>query len=182
MGRFDFLTTAIRFVFDALGVTPRPWMAAVALVVLGLTLGPSMHRSLSTTRARKLVLGLADLDPAARQARSQQILSLVERNPDGLIAIADEALRRRQEPLAREAYRLLRNSGKRPREQLRLEEALNGPLPRHVEEEVAAVERLLESGALARAEQRLERARGAFPRDERLADLRRRLDEARLRA
>lgn len=179
MGRFDAISTAIRFVFDAVGVQPRPWMGVAAFVLLALLLGPSVKRSLGAARARKLVVSLADLGPEQRQARSAEILSLVDRNPDGLVAIADEAIRRRQEPLAREAYRRLRNSGGKRRDQLRLEEELNGPLPRLVEEELDTLERLIAAGALERADQRLNRARAVFPQEVRLLDVARRIQDAR---
>lgn len=179
MGRFDGISTFIRMIFDALGVQPQPWMGVVAFVLLVVFVGPSVKRSLSTTRARKLVVGLADLDADARRERSEQILRLVDDNPIGLVAITDEAMRRRQLPLAREAYRRLRLTGLLPDEQIRLEEALNGPMPRHVDQELATLERLIEAGAHERAAQRLARARTVFPTDARLAELARRLEQAR---
>lgn len=177
MGRFDSISAVIRLLFDLVGVEPQPWMATVAFAALLVLFGPSVRRSMATTRARKMVLGLADLDAATRQAQVAQILALVDGNAVGLVAITDEALRRRQPTLAREAYRRLRLTGKQPVDQLRLEEALNGPLPRHLEEELETLERLLDAGATTRLNERLRRAIAVFPGDPRLAELARRVQQ-----
>ncbi|NOY25311.1 MAG: hypothetical protein GXP62_05510 [Oligoflexia bacterium] len=175
VGRFDSISAVIRLVFDLVGVKPQPWMAYVGFAILLVLFGPSVRRSLATTRARKLVLGLADLDAETRTAQVAQILALVDGNAIGLIAITDEAIRRRQPSLAREAYRRLRLTGKQPVEQLRLEEALNGPLPRHLDEELETLERLLDAGAIERLNERLSRAIAVFPGDPRLTELARRV-------
>jgi len=175
VGRFDGISMGIRMVFDALGVEPQPWMGMVGLVAFLILLGPSIRRTMSSSAARKMVLGMADLPAAARAARAREILAMVEHNPEGLIGVADEALRRRQRALAGDAYLLLRKTGKRPLEQLRLDEELHGPRPRHADTEAHAIERMLESGAHAAAQARLARARSAFPDDAELRALHERL-------
>lgn len=172
MGRFDAISTIIRMAFEAVGIQPQPWMAVVAVAAAMALAWPSLQRNARTARARKLVPRLVDHEPPARRAAVDEILRLVAGNPEGLVSVVDVALKNGQRPLAVRAYESLRTTPKAPRKELlRLDEALYGPPPRHPHEEEAAIERLLEAGALEGAATRCRRARAWFPTDQGLQHL-----------
>ncbi len=178
MGRFDAFSQIIRMAFDAVGIEPRPWMAVMAFLIGGVLLYPSLRDNARTARARKLLPTLIELEPDERTARAETIIELVEGNAQGLVSIADKALEHGHRPIAVRAYESLRQTKGAPRADLvRLDEALFGAAPRHPEAEAAAVERLVEAGALLRAEQRMRRARAWFPQDPALAALDQQLRE-----
>lgn len=159
-----------------MGIQPQRWMGpAVALVVL-ILLGPFILRNIRTGQARKRVGRLNLMDASARRAQSDEILDLVEGNADGLVSIADEAIRRGQLPLARLALQRLMSSGKRPLDQHRLAEALDGATPRDVELELVMIGQMIESAAFELARARLARARRAFPSEARLDEVERRIE------
>jgi len=177
VGRFDAFSTILRLALDSLGIQPQPWMGVAALSVGTILILPALIRNARTDRARKLLIGLLDLDADAREARVRKLLGLVEGNPHGLVSVADRALDRGHRAVALRAYEQLRRTPGAPRaDVMRLDEKLFGPPPRHAEAEAAAIERLIEAGALLRATERLRRARAWFPADASLQALQRRLD------
>ncbi|MCB9777829.1 MAG: hypothetical protein H6742_04635 [Alphaproteobacteria bacterium] len=178
MGRFDGIGAIVQMVFDAVGIEPQPWMSAVFLGLAIVLVGPAAMKNIRTAQARKRVVRLNELSPTERPALQEEILGLVRGNPQGLVAIADEAARRRQRPLAVAAYQELRRGGDLPKEVLRLHEELYGKRPDHPEEEAAAIERLIDAGALDRARERLAVARSWFPGDDSLRALQDRLAAA----
>lgn len=172
MGRFDAISTAIRWLFDLVGVQPRPWMGVAALALLLALAWPHLDRNARTAQARKLVPRALDGSPADRAATQARILDLVAGNPEGLVAVADAALRSNLRPLALEAYTALRALPRARRaDVLRLDTALHGERPHHPEQEAAAIERLVEAGALHGAATRCQRARAWFPDDPGLRQL-----------
>lgn len=176
MGRFDALTSLIRMLMEAVGLSPRPWMLPAAVVAVLLLLGPAILRNIHTGQARKRIGRLSMLDAPERQAQTLAILDLVRDNPVGTVAIAEEAIRRGQLRLARLALQRLQETGQRPADQHRLSEELDGPLPRNVDLERVVIDQMITSGARERARGRLARARIAFPGDPSLGELERRLD------
>ena len=176
MGRLDIFSDLIRWAFNQLGITPRPWMGVVGLVLIMGLLLPSISRNARTSRARKQVSRLHELPADAREPAMDHILSMVRGNPEALANLAELASRSGQGARADKAFRELRATrGARTRDLERLSELLHGPQPRHPVEEAAAIERLIEAMAWPRAEERCARALARFPTDPSLLALQARI-------
>ncbi len=177
MGGLGTLATAIEEILVDYGIHVPPWIGlAIAFGLIAVFL-PSIIKNAKVDKARRDMLRIHDLSsPEERERERQRIVDLATDNPVGLVAIADEALRKHQTAIARGAVERLRRTGKRPDDLRRLERALDGDKPRHLLGEVIAIEHLLKGGALEAARKRLETALETWPDAPELTALERSLD------
>jgi hypothetical protein len=176
MGGLGSLATAIEEILLDYGIHVPPWIGlaiAFGLIVLFL---PNIIKNAKVDKARRDMTRLQDLSPEDRDRERERILDMANDNPVGLVAIADEALRKHQTAIARGAVDRLRRTGKRPADLQRLERALDGDKPRHLLKEVIAIEHLSKAGAREAAAARLAAALLIWPDAPELRELRETVD------
>lgn len=157
----------------AFGIQPRPWMSVVLIAVALAVLVPLALRSQAGREARKAVVGLEGVASPGRAEAEARLLAAM-RAP-GLVAAAEEALRRGNARLASRAVdRLAAEGGDAATvKRLRRKLELLGPLDPVVERE--AIQALVDAGRTVTAWKRLDAALRKFPDDEELTRLRGRL-------
>lgn len=176
MGGLSTLKTAIEEILLDYGIHVPRWAGlALALFLIAVFL-PNIIKNAKVQRARSDMTRLQDLTPEERDRERQRILDMANDNPVGLVAIADEALRKHQTAIARGALERLRQTGKREADVRRLERALEGDKPRHLLKEVIAIEHLLKAGAREAAATRLAAALLIWPEAPELRELRESVD------
>ncbi|MBN1336611.1 MAG: hypothetical protein JXB39_11690 [Deltaproteobacteria bacterium] len=158
-GLADLARSLVEILRDAL----PPW---VVLVVAGLVVAlvlPFYWKGQRRSLARRRIAALTGVPRAEAGRLEAEAFSLVGTDPDGLVGVAEEALRHGREALARQAIARLAGTGRRPDHVARLERLLEGPPPRLPEEEALGVARLLDAGLVEAARRRLDRARARWP-------------------
>ncbi|MFT4979840.1 MAG: hypothetical protein ACI8S6_005752 [Myxococcota bacterium] len=166
------ITQSITSLLLALGIELPPWGMPAAALVLMVLLLPWILKNMKTSRARKLLKRATMESGAARDAMEQEALSLVSDNPTGLLAFADECVRRGRYGLARAALgRLPEGDTKLERERRRLLTQMAPLEPATAEAAAAAIERFLSEGLVEEAERRLQRAQRRWPEDASLVGL-----------
>jgi hypothetical protein len=176
MGGLGTLRTAIEEILLDYGIHIPPWAGAALALFLIVVFLPNIIKNAKVDKARRDMTRLQDLSPEERDRQREQILDMANDNPVGLVAIADEALRKHQTVLARGAVERLRRTGKRPDDVRRLERLLEGEKPRHLLKEVIAIEHLLQGGARDAAATRLAAALLIWPDAPELRELRESVD------
>jgi len=157
------LAETISKLLVAFGITLQPWMAPVAVLAIMLVLLPHILRNMRTGRARKLLRQAAMVPGPEGSDLEQRALDLVDGQPMGLVAVAEEAIRRGRMALAREAVRRLADTGRQHAHLRRLRVELDGRLPATVDEMVLIIERFVDAGMVDEARGRLSRARRRWP-------------------
>ena len=123
MGGLGTLAKAIEEILLDYGIHVPSWIGlaiAAGLIVLFL---PNIIKNAKVEKARRDMTRLHDLTPEARDRERERILDMANDHPVGLVAIADEALRKQQTAIARGAVERLRRTGKRTADLQRLERA-----------------------------------------------------------
>ncbi len=173
MGRLKGLAEGLASLLDAMGIVLPPWgFPLLALMLLALVF-PLLRRNHRTGRARRRLQTALYSSAAERSRLETEALELVQGNPVGLVVVADEAIRRGRRQLARRALEQLEATGRRLHDTRRLERDLYGTPCATPEEEILAIEHLLEEGILGRAAERLEKARQRWPHNQALESMQR---------
>lgn len=157
------LTTLVRSVAEILGRVLPPWVILTLVGIATVMVLPFYLKGQRRSLARRRISAMHGLSQPEAGRLEAEAFSLVGRDPDGLVVVAEEALRRGREAVARRALERLSASGRRPTEVVRLQRILEGPGPRLPEEEALAIDRLLQSDLTQAARQRLDRARTRWP-------------------
>lgn len=179
MGRLSGFQEALTALLQSLGLSLPSWLGpALAGFVVLLAL-PNLMRNARVGKARRLMSTLSDLPPDQRKARHAEILELTGGHPVSLVAITEEALRRNQTELARQALTQLRQTKKRPRDLKRLVTKLEGDRPRLADGEIAAIENLLAQDLPEVARVRIAAARERWPDNTELIELERSIEAQR---
>ena len=166
------ITQAITSLLQALGVELPPWAMPVFALCMMILLMPWILKNMKTSRARKLLKQATLESGARREEMEQEALSLVSANPTGLLAFADECVRRGRYGLARKALSRLPEGGPKVlRERRKLETQMAPREPATAEAAAAAIERFLSEGLEDEARQRLLRAQRRWPGDPTLVGL-----------
>jgi hypothetical protein len=163
MGGLGSLTSAIEEILLDYGIHVPTWAGVALALLLIATFLPNIIKNARVDKARRDMGRLQDLSPEDRDRERERILDMANDNPVGLVAIADEALRKHQTRIARGAVERLRRTGKRTADLRRLERTLDGDKPRHLLGEVIAIEHLLKGGAREAAAKRLAAALETWP-------------------
>ncbi len=169
MGRFDGFLLLWDKLLVSLGIPPQPWMLPACVLLLGALSWPLIRRTQRISSARKLVAEAQRASGPERLALQDQVMAQVGRHPMGLVGVVEESLRRQQTDLARRALDTLHKTGKERIHAKRLQASVHGPPPTSVDAELAVIERLVEAEMFGQATERLDRALGRWPDDERLA-------------
>ena len=163
----DLLKTLIELLHD-LGLDLPPWTLPALVGVLALLMAPGYLRGIRITRARKLLQRAGIEHGEAREALEAEALAQVAGHKPGLLAVAEEALRRGRPPVAEAAVAQLAALGAK-KEVLALRRQLRPPPAPTAFDAAHAVERLREAGLHEEASRRLAAARALWPRDPTLA-------------
>ena len=147
MGGLGTLAKAIEEILLDYGIHVPSWIGLATAAGLILLFLPNIIKNAKVDKARRDMTRLQDLTPEQRDRERERILDMANDNPVGLVAIADEALRKQQTAIARGAVERLRKTGKRTADLQRLERTLDGDKPRHLLKEVIAIENLWKAGA-----------------------------------
>lgn len=150
-------------ILASLGLDGIPFIHPLIFVVILALVWPLMQRFATNDRARRLVKSLPELPLAEREAVQQRALEMVGGEPQGLLVIAEEALRVGMKVYATSVLQKLEATGKLPEDVRRLQRELQGAAPVMPEQAALAVERLLEAGALGEARRRLDEALTRWP-------------------
>jgi hypothetical protein len=176
MGGIGALETAIQEILRDYGIRVPHWAWSAMALFLIVAFLPNIIKNAKVDKARRDMTRLQDLSPEDRERERERILDMANDNPVGLVAIADEALRKQQAAIARGAVERLRRTGKRAADVQRLERALEGDKPRHLLKEVIAIEHLLQAGAREAAAARVAAALLIWPDAPELRELRETVD------
>lgn len=170
MGGMGGITEALGQLLGAAGLELSPWtLPSLMLIVMGVLL-PRLLRNMNTSQARKYLRRSRIAEGEERAELEAKALGLVDENPAGLLAVAEEALRINRKALARDALGRLRQLETIPkpvrrearRVQLELEgDALGGAST--PEAFLIHVEKLVENGMLEEARRKLGHARRRWP-------------------
>jgi signal transduction histidine kinase len=163
MGRFNIAKELVETFVQLTGLRLEAWMAPAFFLVIGALLFPAIRRSHRTSKARKRVRLIPYRRMAERQALADEALALVEGNPAGQLALAQEALRLGRKDLARRFHEALEGSGRYPAERAKLARELQDPAGHSALEATAAIERLVREGLLDEARRRLVLAQQRWP-------------------
>lgn len=170
------LSNIFQSLLTALGIQNQPWIGPIAFVVVLALVWPYLQRNLKTDRGRQRIRGLADMPLPERQKAQDEAMQLIGDDADGLVALADESLRQGDRDFARRVLDQLKTTGKKKDQVRRLDALLvdrNLQLP---EQTVIAVERLLDTGLLEPARQRLVPALQRWPDNPELLALQARVE------
>ncbi|MEL6342870.1 MAG: hypothetical protein AAFV53_07035 [Myxococcota bacterium] len=160
------ITTALTELLGAMGLDLPPWGMPAIAVALMILLLPWILKNMKTTKARKLLKKAAFERNEARERMEREALDLVSNNPTGLLAFADECIRRGRYPLARQALdRLPGDDPKMRRERRRLMETMAPREPATAAAAAVTIERFLDEELHDEARRRLDRARKRWPED-----------------
>lgn len=154
-----------------------PWGGPAILLTLFAVAWPFLRMNASTDDARRILKHAARERGESRLRMEQEALEKVGDRPNGLVAIAHLALEQGRRELAEAAVAKLRATGKLVPELRKLERVLEPPLPVLASEACIVIERMLETGAVAHAAERVAQARKKWPFDEEVEAL-----EARVQA
>lgn len=165
------MTQAITDILLALGIELPPWGMPVAALVLMVVLLPWILKNMKTSKARKLLKKATLESGRTRTEMEAQALDLVSDNPVGLLAFADECVRRGRYGLAREALERVPRDPKFARERRKVAEQMAPREPPTAEAAAAAIERFLSEGLRDEAVRRLQKARARWPEDASLVGL-----------
>jgi hypothetical protein len=153
-------------------------MAPVIALLVALPFLPSILRSRKVKRARKLLQRASHEGYQERLRLQEEALELVADQPQGLLAVAEEALRRNMRSVAEEAAQRLGGMEK-AREELRaLQRKLDDGPVKTPEGVSVVIGQLLDQGQHDAARARLEEARRRWPRSEALDEVEQRLRRA----
>jgi len=169
---------ALASLLASVGIELPPWGMPVVALAVAAALMPFVLRNMKTSKARKLLKQASILDGHHRQSTEADALALVHDSGPGLVAVADEALRRGRHVVASQAIHRLAELGVEEKELRRLRLEMAPKMPASVTEMVLVVERFLDAGLVDEARVRLERAERRWPRASEWSQLRVRLEQA----
>ncbi len=172
------LPALVQSLLAMVGLKNAPWVGPLIFMVLIALALPMMEKNAGTNKARRLLRALSDMPAAERSKHHDEILAIVKENPEGLVALADEALKNGNVEFTTKCVAQLKVLGKRADHVRRLERAMAPPAgPALPEQAALAIERLLERGLLEEAGTRLNAALAKWPGHVELVDLERQLRE-----
>lgn len=165
MGRLSQLIDSIQSALDSVGLSFPPWILPVIGVAIVAAIFPMFVRSSNSVRARGILSRSRFVTGEDRIAMEREAMEMVQGDPEGLVVVATVSVQQGRENLAREALEQLKQTGKHRDKVRQIELALDGPPPISPEAEVIAIRNLLGNGLVARARERMERARRYYPDD-----------------
>lgn len=153
--------------FQMIGVQPPSWvMPLVVMMILAFVL-PNTIASQRGDDALKLIRRASMERLTERERLEAEALNRVDKDAEGLLRVARDALERGRPRLAREALDRLKRTGKLPRETALMERMVGAEetSARTPEEAAIRIERALENGLPAEAQRLLGPARARWPED-----------------
>ena len=164
MGGGGGILQAVTDLLSALGIELAPWMGpAFALTVMVLLL-PWILKNMKTSSARKMLKKASLEGGETRAEMEQKAIAMVSDNPEGLMALAEECMRRGRYGVARQALGLIPEDDiKRQRQRKRMLKEMTPRQPETPEAAALVVERLRGEGLSDEAARRLDKARRRWP-------------------
>lgn len=170
----DVLTSILKM----LGLENYPWIGPALLILILAIALPYVQKNVNTDRGRSRIKRMSELPLPERQKVQQEALEIAGDDPDGLIALADEAIRQGDKVYARQVLERLKATGQKRDHVRRLERLLDDTKLQLPEQTIVAVERMIESGMIEEARKRLAPALERWPDHAELRALEQRLSES----
>ena len=160
---------AIKGLVATLGLPP--WVVGLFFLLVLVSIFNQLKKGVPAARGRGLIVRAAVADVRQRPLLEKQALEVVWDDPSGLLAVAQECLRREARGTAEKALLRLKELGAAPDRIRALEEQITGRRGLNLGAELVAIRNLIDNGLTDMARTRLARAREAFPDEEALTDL-----------
>ena len=167
---------ALKGLVSVLGLPP--WVVGLIFAGALLMIFSQLKKGVPAARARGLIVKAAVSESRVRPKLEKEALQIIWDDPGGLLAVAQEALRRDSRGTASAAVERLQQLGAFPDQTRALAEQIEGRPARRLEAEIVAIRNLLDEDLHDMARARLARAREAWPEDEALLELEGRLPQA----
>ena len=166
------LSQVINDFLQALGLD-LPWWSGLAMVLaIFIVFLPQFIQTARSQRARKLLKQAGYEDPELRRKNEQKAILLVKNNPQGLLALAEEALRNKNYDQADRILRLVPQKKKKYRYEIRRLRKKMAPRGELTPLSAAsAIKSLIESGLFESADERLRKALLRWPAAKELHEL-----------
>ena len=163
---------AVTDLLSAMGIELEPWMGPVFAISMMIIMLPMILKNMRTSSARKLIKKAAFEGGQKRADMEAKALSLVVDNPEGLMALAEECMRRGRYTIAKEALgRIPEADIKRQRQRKQMLIEMAPHQPETPEAAALVVERLLGEGLSEEASRRLLKAQRRWPESPTLTEL-----------
>lgn len=164
MGGGGGILQAITDLLGALGIELAPWMGPVFAVTVMIILLPWILKNMKTSSARKLLKKASLEGGEKRLEMEQKAIEMVADNPEGLMALAEECMRRGRYGVARQALsRIPEDDTQRRRQRRRMLLEMAPRQPETPEAAALVVERLRGEGLAEEASARLSKAMRRWP-------------------
>ncbi len=170
------MTDLANSVLEMFGLQGNPWILPLGFLALVALFWPMIHKNIDTDAGRKRLRGMSEMPLPERKKAQAEALEIVGDDPDGLLAVADEAARAGEKEFARVVLEKLKATGKKKDHVRRLESLLTDRSLQLPEQSVVAVERMIEAGLLEGARDRLAPALERWPDHPELLALKAKLD------
>lgn len=155
---------AITDLLAALGIELEPWMGPAFALGAMILLLPWILKNMKTSSARKMIKKASLEGGEKRLTMERSALEMVSDNPEGLMALAEECMRRGRYVIAREALTMIPEDDiKRQRQRRRMLKEMAPRQPETPEAAALVVERLLGEGLTEEASRRLGKALRRWP-------------------
>ena len=164
MGGGGGILQAVTDLLGALGIELAPWMGPAFAITMMIILLPWILKNMRTSSARKM-LKKASLEGGKKRAEMEQrAIDMVADNPEGLMALAEECMRRGRYVVARRALaKIPEQDVKRRRQRRRMLMEMAPRQPETPEAAALVVERLRGEGLAEEATVRLGKAMRRWP-------------------
>jgi hypothetical protein len=170
----SFLDTIIMILLE-FGVPWEPWMAKFLPIPVFILLLPFFLRNIRIAQARKAIKRSNSYYQAKRRSLEVEAIEKVKNIPTALLGLADEAIKMQRYDLAQEIISLVPRNKKYRRELIRIHNKINPPSVQSEQDELIAIEKLIENEVYKAAFLRLQQAQLKWPESSELIELRLRL-------
>lgn len=161
--------TALKGLVNTLGLPP--WVIGFVFLLALFFIFSQLKKGVPAARGRGLIVRAAVAEVKERPAMEQQALQIVWDDGGGLIAVAQECIRRERRGTAEKAIARLEELGAFPEKARALADQLKGRAGLSLGVELVAIRNMIDNGLHDMARARLDRALGAWPQEEALAEL-----------
>ena len=162
--------------FESMGIPM--WVFPVLIIGFIYAVVQLLNPKTAATKARRMVAEACMTAGEERLGMEREALEMVEDDPEGLIAVAQEAMQRGRHGLARQAVEQLESTGKKSLEARKLRDLIDGGSGGQPTRELVNIRELLEEGLITQARRRLDLAMGKWPNSDALKDMAQRVEQA----
>lgn len=161
------------------GVELPEWGGLALGIVMGLLFLPFFLKNHKSSKARKILKKSSLEAYEDRRSHEQEAISLVAHNPNGLVALCDEAMLQGRYVLAKEILMSLPQDVKWQKERRKRLQKMNPSQDLDPTSAYLSIERFWEEGMTEMAVDKLKVALHKWPRDKNLNDLKHKMEQQR---